>query len=259
MSLLRATGVTVKAAGRVILSNVDMEVMEGEIITIVGPNGSGKSTLLRALIGALPVASGQVEKQAGLNIGYVPQKLHVDPTLPLTVRGFVNLPRVLPAKEFEALLGQVGLTGFEGAQMASLSGGQFQRALLARALAVGPDVLLMDEPTQGLDQPGTADFYALISQIRDETGMAILMVSHDLHVVMSRSDRVICLNGHVCCHGTPEVVSTAPEYQALFGRGTHGELALYRHEHDHSHHGHDHNHKHDHNHGHNHGDGPNAG
>ena len=253
MSLLRATGVTVKAAGRVILSNVDMEVMEGEIITIVGPNGSGKSTLLRALIGAVPVASGQVEKQAGLNIGYVPQKLHVDPTLPLTVRGFVNLPRVLPAKEFAALLGQVGLAGFEGAQMASLSGGQFQRALLARALAVGPDVLLMDEPTQGLDQPGTADFYALISRIRDETGMAILMVSHDLHVVMSRSDRVICLNGHVCCHGTPEVVSTAPEYQALFGRGTHGELALYRHEHDHSHHGHGHDH------GHNHGDGPNAG
>ena len=253
MSLLRATGVTVKAAGRVILSNVDMEVTSGEIITIVGPNGSGKSTLLRALIGAVPVASGQVEKQTGLNIGYVPQKLHVDPTLPLTVRGFVNLPRVLPAKDFEALLGQVGLTGFEGAQSASLSGGQFQRALLARALAVGPDVLLMDEPTQGLDQPGTADFYALISQIRDETGMAILMVSHDLHVVMSRSDRVICLNGHVCCHGTPEVVSTAPEYQALFGRGTHGELALYRHEHDHSHHGHGHDH------GHNHGDGPNAG
>jgi zinc transport system ATP-binding protein len=132
--------------------------------------------------------------------------------------------------------------------MAELSGGQRQRVLLARALVGRPDLLLLDEPTQGLDQPGSAAFYRLIERVRAETGCAVLMISHELHVVMAASDRVICLNGHVCCAGTPEVVRSAPEYRALFGTGTGGALALYRHEHDHHHghhHGHDHPHPHD--------------
>ena len=130
--------------------------------------------------------------------------------------------------------------------MADLSGGQFQRVLLARALLSEPDLLLLDEPTQALDQAGSAAFYRLIEEIRAEAGCAVLMVSHELHVVMSASDRVVCLNGHVCCIGTPETVSAAPEYRALFGTGTGGALALYRHEHDHAHHAHDHHHDHHH-------------
>jgi zinc transport system ATP-binding protein len=137
----------------------------------------------------------------------------------------------------------VGLPDVEARQMAALSGGQFQRVLLARALLSDPQILILDEPTQGLDQPGEAAFYRLIEEVRAQTGAAILMVSHDLHVVMAASDRVICLNGHICCEGTPRVVSNAPEYRALFGLGTKGALALYQHQHDHSHdngHGHSH-------------------
>ena len=160
--------------------------------------------------------------------------------------------------EATAALTRVGLPDVEARQMAALSGGQFQRVLLARALLSKPQLLILDEPTQGLDQPGEAAFYRLIADVRRETGAAVLMVSHDLHVVMAASDRVICLNGHICCEGTPRVVSNAPEYRALFGLGTQGALALYQHQHDHSHdsdhgHGHDHAHPHSHDHhGHNH-------
>jgi zinc transport system ATP-binding protein len=144
-------------------------------------------------------------------------------------------------------LARVGIPGLSGQDMATLSGGQFQRVLLARALLDRPDILILDEPTAGLDQPGIASFYRLIAQMRDQLGCAVLSVSHDLHVVMSASDRVVCINGHVCCEGTPAVVSAAPEYRALFGLGTGGALALFRHTHDHDHdHDHDHPHSHPH-------------
>ncbi|MEM7270799.1 MAG: metal ABC transporter ATP-binding protein, partial [Pseudomonadota bacterium] len=198
-------------------------------------NGSGKSTLLRAIIGAVTPAEGRVTRRAGLKIGYVPQKLSIDPTLPMTVTRFLSLPRRVSRKKSAAALVEAGVPDLGKRQMADLSGGQFQRVLLARALLADPQVLLLDEPTQGLDQPGAASFYKQIEDVRARLGCAVLMVSHDLHVVMSASDRVICLNGHVCCHGTPEIVASAPEYRALFGVGTAGALALYRHHHDHSH------------------------
>lgn len=250
MSLIEARGVGVRFGRSVILQDVDLVLNAGEIVTIVGPNGSGKSSLLRALIGAVPV-TGSVTMAAGLRLGYVPQKLQVDHTMPMTVTRFMSLPKRRDPAEVATALARVGLDSQPKAQMADLSGGQFQRALLARALLEKPQALLLDEPTQGLDQPGTADFYALIADVRDTTGCGVLMISHDLHVVMSASDRVICLNGHVCCHGTPDVVSSAPEYRALFGQGTHGALALYRHEHDHHHH-HTHDHSDD---GHSHAEG----
>ena len=140
------------------------------------------------------------------------------------------------------MLKRVGVTGIEQRQMTELSGGQFQRVLLARALLSAPDILILDEPTQGLDQPGVAAFYRLIEEVRQEIGCAIILVSHDLHVVMSATDRVICLNGHICCEGTPDAVLEAPEYRALFGEGTGGALALYQHHHDHSHDEHTHAH-----------------
>ncbi|MEZ5684582.1 MAG: metal ABC transporter ATP-binding protein [Paracoccaceae bacterium] len=220
-----------------VLAGVDLAIAPGEIVTIVGPNGSGKSTLVRALIGLETPAAGRVIRAPGLRIGYVPQKLHIDASLPITVRRFLSLPRRVSDAEAAAALAQTGVPGLETRQLARLSGGQFQRVLLARALLMRPQILILDEATQGLDQPGTAAFYQLIAELRARSGCAVLMVSHDLHVVMSASDRVICLNGHVCCEGTPKVVSEAPEYRALFGLGTGGAFALYRHVHDHDHEG----------------------
>ncbi|MBT8411543.1 MAG: ATP-binding cassette domain-containing protein, partial [Octadecabacter sp.] len=152
-------------------------------------------------------------------------------------------PGGVAATDIDKALSQAGVQDLSKAQLSQLSGGQFQRVSLARALIGKPDLLLLDEATQGLDQRGSASFYQQIEKVRQDTGCAVLMISHELHVVMSASDRVICLNGHVCCEGAPEVVASAPEYRALFGTGTGGALALYRHEHDH---GHDHDHSHDH-------------
>ena len=235
MSLISTRGLTLRYGRAEVLRDVDMHIDRGEIVTIVGPNGSGKSSLLRALIGALRPAAGEVVRAPGLTVGYVPQRLQIDATLPLTVQRFLNLPqRQRPATITEALA-RAGVPELGARQMRTLSGGQFQRVLLARALLGAPDLLILDEATQGLDQPGAAAFYARIAAMRDETGCAVLMVSHDLHVVMAASDRVLCLNGHVCCEGTPQVVADAPEYRALFGTETGGTLALYRHEHGHRH------------------------
>lgn len=235
MSLLAAQNITVRFGAEPVLSDVSLAIEPGEIVTILGPNGSGKSTLLRALLGILPLTSGEVRRAPGLRLGYVPQKLSIDRSMPMTVRRFLSLPLRVGDAEATAALARVGLPGLEARQMAGLSGGQFQRVLLARALLARPQLLILDEPTQGLDQPGEAGFYRLIEEVRRETGAAVLMVSHDLHVVMAASDRVICLNGHICCQGSPVVVSNAPEYRALFGLGSQGALALYQHSHDHSH------------------------
>lgn len=249
--LIAANHLCVKLGGVEVLHDISMSVHPGEIVTILGPNGSGKSTLLKALLGLVPAEHGAVSHAEGLRIGYVPQKLMIDRTMPLTARRFLSLPNRCSRAEGEAALARVGVAEVADRPMSGLSGGQFQRVLLARALLSRPQLLIMDEPTQGLDQPGEAAFYRLIEEVRTQTGAAVLMVSHDLHVVMSASDRVICLNGHICCEGTPRVVSSAPEYRALFGLGTQGALALYQHVHDHDHdhdHGHGHNHAHPHHH-----------
>ena len=244
MSLISSQGLSLRYGGQTVLRDVQFSISRGEIVTIVGPNGSGKSSLLRALIGALKPASGTITHAKGLRIGYVPQRLQIDATLPLTVTRFLNLPTRQQQQTVDAALTRAGVADLSERQMAGLSGGQFQRVLLARALLNDPDILILDEATQGLDQPGAAAFYRRIEEVRTELGCAVLMVSHDLHVVMAASDRVLCLNGHVCCEGAPEVVADAPEYRALFGSGTQGTLALYRHDHDH-HHGHDHPHDHE--------------
>jgi zinc transport system ATP-binding protein len=235
MSLVQVEGLSVRYGARTVLSHVSLSVAKGEIVTIVGPNGSGKTSLLRAIIGAVKPAQGKVSRGSDVKIGYVPQKLHIDETLPMTVARFLNLPTRASAKDIQAALTQAGVPDLSKSQLSQLSGGQFQRVLLARALIGKPDLLLLDEATQGLDQRGSASFYQQIEAVRQEAGCAVLMISHELHVVMSASDRVICLNGHVCCEGTPAVVASAPEYRALFGSGTGGALALYQHDHDHNH------------------------
>ena len=235
VSLIQAQRLGVRIGARQVLRDVDLSVRKREIVTVVGPNGSGKTTLLRVLIGAQAPSEGAVVREAGLRVGYVPQRLAIDQAMPLTVGRWLALSGTKDREKHLQIAEQVGISGLLKQQMSSLSGGEFQRALLAEALLVRPDLLVLDEPTQGLDQPAVASFYQLIEDVRNDLGCAVLMVSHDLHVVMRSSDHVICLNGHVCCQGTPTLVSAAPEYQALFGFDTEGALALYRHEHDHRH------------------------
>ncbi|UXU75005.1 MULTISPECIES: metal ABC transporter ATP-binding protein [unclassified Paracoccus (in: a-proteobacteria)] len=241
-ALIAASGLSVThpAGDLPVLRDVDFRIDPGEIVTVVGPNGSGKSTLMRALLGHVAPSAGQVTRMAGLRIGYVPQRVHVERAMPMTVRRFLSLPRRVTDDQAAAALDRTGVPGLQDRQIVALSGGQFQRVLLARALLNDPQLLVLDEPTQGLDQPGIVAFYKLIEEVRAQTGAAVLMVSHDLLVVMRASDRVICLNGHICCEGTPQAVSAAPAYRALFGAEAQGTLALYQHHHDH-----DHDHLHD--------------
>ena len=240
MALVNLNKLTVAYSGVVALKNVSFQIDAGEIVTIVGPNGSGKTSLLKAIIGAVVPQEGNVDVKSGLKIGYVPQRLNLDPTLPISVGRFMKLSENVSKKECQRALERAGVAAIMAKQMSELSGGQLQRVLLAKALLGSPEMLLLDEATQGLDQPGAAEFYKQIEKLREETGCAILMISHDLHVVMSASDRVICLNGHICCSGTPQAVAATPEYKELFGADTDGALALYRHNHDHKH---DHNYK----------------
>lgn len=233
--LISLNSVTLGYDGKIVLRDIDLTVKRGEIITIVGPNGSGKTSMMRALIGALVPTTGSIVRSRALRLGYVPQKLNIDHSFPITLRRFLSVPKRINPEQVTEAASLVGMGDFLDQQIATLSGGQFQRALLARAIIDAPDLLLLDEPTQGLDQNGSARFYQLIADLKEKLDCAIVLVSHDLHVVMSASDRVICLNGHICCEGTPSVVLSAPEYRALFGSGTQGALAIYQHQHDHVH------------------------
>lgn len=232
MSLIAAQDLTVRLGRTAILEHVDLAVEAGEIVTIIGPNGSGKSTLLKAMVGAVPLAGGRVIRAPGLRIGYVPQRLHVDPGLPMTVTRFLSLPHRAAAPAIGEALAKADAGRLAQHQLTHLSGGQLQRVLLARALLGRPQLLLLDEPTQGLDQASSAGFYAAIEAARADLGCGVLLVSHDLHVVMDASDRVVCLDTRIRCEGTPEEVAGDPGYRALVGGGTRGALALCGHDHD---------------------------
>ncbi len=225
----------VRRNGRWLVRGVEFSVSRGEIVTLIGPNGSGKSTTAKAAIGVLKPDEGRVERKAGLRVGYVPQKLSIDWTLPLTVERLMTLTGPLKGREIEEALAATGISHLSRAEVQHLSGGEFQRALLARALARKPDLLVLDEPVQGVDFTGEIALYDLIKSIRNRTGCGILLISHDLHVVMAETDTVICLNGHVCCRGTPQMVSQSPEYLKLFGSRAAQSLAVYSHHHDHTH------------------------
>ena len=229
--LIEVQNLCVGYGNKEVLRNVNLSLNKNEIVTIVGPNGSGKTTLFKSIIGSTPISSGKVLIRPNLKIGYVPQVLNIDRSLPLTVERFLSLENRRHKREALSTQQVLDSNDLLFKQISTLSAGQLQRVLLARALINKPDVLLLDEATRGLDQPGSAAFYKKIEEIRNTTGCAILMISHDLHVVMSASNRVICLNGHICCQGEPQSVASSPEYKAMFGSNVDGTLALYQHNH----------------------------
>lgn len=232
--LLSATQLCLHLGGRAVLDHVDVQVRAGEIVTLVGPNGSGKTSLLRVLLGLQSVDSGSIQRRAGLRVGYMPQKLHVEPILPLSVKRFLLLAENVAQNELHTACQRSGIEPLLHKPLQAISGGEFQRVLLARALLRKPDLLVLDEPAQGVDINGQTQLYQLIAEIRTELGCGVLMVSHDLHLVMAATDHVLCLNTHICCTGHPEAVSRHPEYLKLFGGALEG-MAVYTHHHDHSH------------------------
>lgn len=223
----------VKRGDQWLVRSVDLTVSRGEIVTLIGPNGSGKSTTARLALGIDRPDEGTARRKNGLKIGYVPQKLAIDWTLPLTVRRFMELTFPLSSPAIKAALERTGTGHLAGAEIGKLSGGEFQRVLLARAIAAEPDLLVLDEPVQGVDFSGEIALYELIGAIRTEIGCGILMISHDLHLVMAATDTVLCLNGHVSCRGTPKAVAENREYQRLFGSRAAASLAIYAHDHHH--------------------------
>ena len=233
-ALVRLEGIDVRFAKQAVLEGAELRVDSGEIVTLIGPNGAGKTTLVRAVLGLLTPERGSVWRKPGLRIGYMPQKLHVDATLPLSVLRFLKLvPGVDRTRALDALA-EVGAEQVIDSPLQKISGGEMQRVLLARALLRKPELLVLDEPVQGVDVSGQAELYRLIGRLRDRYGCGVLMVSHDLHLVMSATDQVVCLNRHVCCSGHPEQVSSDPAFVELFGQDARS-LAIYHHQHDHSH------------------------
>ena len=236
--LVRLTDVSLQFGERQILQKVSLEIGPQEILTVIGPNGAGKSCLLKIILGLYHPSNGNCWRQPGLTLGYMPQKMAIDNNFPLKVQRFLSLTqtgsKALNTKAQQSALERVGASHLLQQSMHNLSGGEFQRVLLARALLRKPDILILDEPTQGVDVQGQQALFQLLSKLRQQEQFAILMVSHDLHFVMAETDRVICLNRHVCCSGSAETVTAHPDYISLFGSAANN-MGIYTHHHNHRH------------------------
>ena len=233
--LLKARDISFHSNKQTILDSVSFELYRGQITTIIGPNGAGKSTLSNIVNGLLQAHSGKIERAANLRIGYLPQKVYVNTLMPLTVSRLMQLTRVVSGTEVEQALLQTEVAHLKDRQVQSLSEGELKRVLLARTTLGKPDLIVLDEPTAGVDITGEIKMYELIGEFRSRLNCAVLLVSHNLHLVMSKTDQVLCLNQHLCCSGLPESVSQHPEYLALFGDQAAQSLAVYTHHHDHVH------------------------
>lgn len=233
--LVSARNLNYDIGARQILHHISLDILPRQILTLIGPNGAGKTTLVKLILGLLQPTGGTISRQQKLRVGYMPQRLHTDLSMPLSVDKFLSLAVHAQRNRIEAALEEVGAGRLRHNQLHSLSGGEMQRVLLARALIRDPELLVLDEPVQGVDVAGQVELYRLISRIRDEHQCGVLMVSHDLHLVMSSTDEVLCLNQHICCHGHPEQVSNDPAYLELFGKGEAEALAIYTHHHNHKH------------------------
>ena len=234
-TLVSLNNAGVRVSDKWLVRGVSLNVRRGEIVTLIGPNGSGKSTSAKMALGVINPSEGSAQCRRDIRVSYVPQKLVVDWTMPLTVKRFMALSRTATENDIKRALSSTETEHLKDAQVRNLSGGEFQRVLLARAVVNTPDLLVLDEPVQGVDFNGEIALYRLIEQIRTELNCGIILISHDLHVVMSSTNKVICLNGHVCCSGSPEAVASAPEFRTLFGDRAANELAFYKHNHDHEH------------------------
>ena len=233
--LLEASNVGLRLGDREVLKQVSLKVHAGQIITLIGPNGAGKTTLVRVVLGLLKAQTGLVTRREGLRIGYMPQKMQVDPTMPITVNRFLRLAYHADYRRIGDVLAELKISHLADRQLGNLSGGELQRVLLTRALSQSPQLLVLDEPAQGVDVTGQEELYQLIDDIRTRHDCGVLMISHDLHLVMATTDEVVCLNQHICCSGHPQQVSVDPAYIALFGKAAGGNLAVYTHQHNHHH------------------------
>lgn len=233
--LVSLKGINVTLENKAILNNITLHIYPNSITTIVGPNGGGKSTLLKVLLKLIPATSGQIFHQKGIKIGYVPQKLHLDHSIPITVRKFLSLKPNVTAQLIDEALTLFSITHLSNNSMQKLSGGELQRVLLARAILDRPDLLVLDEPMQGVDITGQTELYQLLNKTREWLNCAILMVSHDLNIVMANTDEVLCVNRHICCAGTPESISTEPSFIHFFGDQFAKNVAFYAHNHNHHH------------------------
>jgi zinc transport system ATP-binding protein len=234
-ALLKVSDVSLSRGGRPVLEHVDMEVAPGLIVTLIGPNGAGKTTLVRVMLGLEKPDHGRVKRAPGLTIGYMPQRLVVPDHMPIDVQRFIRLGGRVELERLRDVAVEVGVVHLLGRPMQGLSGGEHQRVLLCRALLRDPQLLVLDEPVQGVDVSGQAALYQLIARIRERHGCSVVMVSHDLHLVMAATDEVLCLNRHVCCAGHPDTVSQHSEFLALFGPDVQRSMAPYTHHHDHRH------------------------
>jgi len=242
--LVTASNLSVIRQKRAILDDVSLNIAERDFITLIGPNGAGKTVFLRHLLKLDSPNSGSVTHRADLKIGYVPQRVDIDPGLPISVNRFLTLNNTLADAELEQLANVTKIQHLLDTPLFSLSGGELQRVLLTRALTNKPDLLILDEPAQNLDVNGQLQFYTLIEEIYESRNIAILMVSHDLHLVMSSTRKVVCLYHHICCSGAPESVARDPEFISIFGNDMAKLMAVYPHTHAHDH-DHDHGHGHD--------------
>ena len=233
--LLKSKGISLTLYKNTILHDISLTVSEGETVTVVGPNGAGKTMLLKVLLGLQKPTQGQVWLRPQLRIGYMPQKLKIDPTLPLTVKRFLCINKNYDNESLQSVLNEVGATSLIDHSFQVLSGGEVQRVLLARCLLNKPQLLVLDEPVQGVDINGQKSLYQLIANLRERWNCGVLLVSHDLNFVFAASDKVICLNQHICCAGKPEAVAKDPQYTQIFGESGIEHLALYTHRHDHHH------------------------
>jgi zinc transport system ATP-binding protein len=233
--LIAADHLSIVRQGRPILDNVTLAIHPHEFVTVIGPNGAGKTVLLHSLMGFFAADAGSVRRRPGLRIGYMPQRLTPDPALPITAARFLRLVRGATGARIEESLAVAGASALARKPLHVLSGGEMQRVLLARALLHRPDLLVLDEPAQNLDIGGQLGFYRLLETIYQERGCSILMVSHDLHMVMASTSRVLCLFHHVCCTGTPETVTKDPQFAALFGSDMARLMSVYHHAHSHTH------------------------
>ncbi len=232
--LIKAEHLSLQINHRQILDDISVVIEPGKIVTLIGPNGSGKTSLVKVLLGLLKADAGELQRKQDLVIGYMPQKLHIEAVLPMTVMRFLKMGIRCSDEQIHQTAQLLGIESLLEQAIQSVSGGEFQRILLSRALLRKPDLLVLDEPAQGVDINGQQQLYQLVAEIRDQYGCGILMVSHDLHLVMEATDDVLCLNTHICCTGRPEAVSKHPEYLRLFGASLDG-MAIYTHHHDHSH------------------------